>query len=75
MSHQPYIDKIHLHAKDPYKAKYQLLIKKHEGIGLKHCNNFIAFIEYSNMFQDIYKNIDVGQSSSLNSTFKHTELI
>ena len=29
------IDKIYLYAKDPYEAKYQLLIKKRESAGLK----------------------------------------
>ena len=30
ISHQPGIDKIYLYAKDPYEAKYQLLINKTE---------------------------------------------
>ena len=30
INHQPDIDKIYLYAKDPYKAKYQILIKKRE---------------------------------------------
>ena len=30
ISHQPDIDKMYLYAKDPYEAKYQLLIKKRE---------------------------------------------
>ena len=28
--HEPEIDKIYLYAKDPYKAKYQLLINERE---------------------------------------------
>ena len=31
-----YTDKIHLYVKIPYQAKYQFLINKHEGSGLKH---------------------------------------
>ena len=31
MNHQPDIHKIYLYAKDPYEAKYQLLINKREG--------------------------------------------
>ena len=46
ISYQPDIDKIYLHAKDPYKAKYQLLINKHDGVGLKHYNDSKAFNEY-----------------------------
>ena len=52
---QPDIDKIYLYAKDPYEAKYQFLINKREGIGLKHFNDSKAFIEYSNDMQDVCK--------------------
>ena len=57
ISQQPDFDKIYLYAKDPYKAKYQFLINKQESTGLKHFNDFKAFIEYSNDMDDIYKNI------------------
>ena len=50
--------KIYLYAKDPYKAKYQFLIHKKEGTGLKHFNDSKAFTEYSNDMNDIYKNIE-----------------
>ena len=57
-SHQPDIDKIYLHAKDPYEAKNQLLINKREGVGnLKPCHGSKAFVEYSNDTDDIYENI------------------
>ena len=39
------INKIHLYAKDPYKAKYQFLFKKRESTGLKHLNDSKAFIK------------------------------
>ena len=55
---QPDIDEIYLHAKDPYKAKYQFLINKRESTGLKHFNDTQAFIEYSDDMQDVYENID-----------------
>ena len=42
---QPGIDKIYLYTKDPYEAKYQLLINKREGAGIKYFNNSEAFIE------------------------------
>ena len=38
INHEPEIDKIYLYAKDPYEAKYQLLIK-----GELH-SNYIFFI-------------------------------
>ena len=52
------IDKIYLYAKDPYEAKYQLLINKRESAGLKYLNNSKAFIKYSNNMDDVYKNIE-----------------
>ena len=58
VSHQRNIDKIYSNAKDPYEPKYQLLINKREGVGLKHCNDLKAFIEYSNTIDDIYENIE-----------------
>ena len=58
VSRQRNIDKIYLYAKDPYEPKYQLLINKREGLGLKHCNDLKAFIEYSNTIDDIYENIE-----------------
>ena len=58
INNQPDIDEIHLYAKDPYEAKYQILINKKESAILKHFNDFKAFIEYSNDMQDVYENIE-----------------
>ena len=58
ISHEPVIDKFFLYAKDPYEAKYQLLINKRESTGLKYLNDPKVFIEYSNDMDDIYKNIE-----------------
>ena len=58
ISHQPDIDKIYLYAKDPFEAKYQLLINKRESTDLKHFNDSKAFIGYSDDMDDIYENID-----------------
>ena len=58
IENQPDIDKIYLCAKDPYESKYQYLINKREGVGIKHFNDPKAFIQYSNDMHDIYKNID-----------------
>ena len=58
ISYQTDIDKIYLYAKDPYEAKYQLLINKREGRDIKHFNNSEAFIKYSNDIDYIYKNIE-----------------
>ena len=58
IKNQPDIDKIYLYAKDPYKAKYQYLINKREGVRLKHFNDPKAFIEYSNDMCDVYKNMN-----------------
>ena len=58
ISREPDIDKIYLYAKDPYGAKYQLLINKRESAGLKYLNNSKAFIEYSNDMDDRCENIE-----------------
>ena len=47
-----------MYAKDPYEDKYQFLIKKREGIGIKHFNDPKGFIEYLNDMHDVYKNIN-----------------
>ena len=48
INNQPDVDKIYLYAKDPYEAKYQILINKRVTTGLKHFNDPKAFIKYSN---------------------------
>ena len=58
ITNQPDIDKIYLHAKDPYEAKYQYLINKLKKVGLDHVKDRRSFIEYSNDMQDVYKNIE-----------------
>ena len=52
------IDKICLYAKNPYEAKYQLLINKRESAGLKNFNDSKDFIEHSNDTDNTYKNIE-----------------
>ena len=42
-----------MHSKDPYHAKYELLISKRKCAILKHCSDFIAVIEYLNDMDDI----------------------
>ena len=46
ISQQPDIDKVYLYAKDPYEARYQLLINKRKSTGLNHFNETKVFIEY-----------------------------
>ena len=58
LENQPDIDKIYLHAEDPYEAKYQYLINRREGVGIDHFNDPKAFIEYSNDMHDIDKSIN-----------------
>ena len=52
------IDKIYLHAKDFIEPRYEFLIKKHEVVGIKYCNDPNAFIECSNRMDDVYQNIN-----------------
>ena len=58
IENQLHIDKIYLHAKDPYEAKYQYLINKRESVGINYFNDPKAFIEYLNDMRDVYKNIN-----------------
>ena len=51
------IDKIYLYARDLNKSKYKILIKKLKDAPIKHLNDPNAFIECSNMMDDVYKNI------------------
>ena len=58
MSHEPYIDKMNLYAKNTNKAKYQWLTKKCKCVGSNYCVVPRPFIEYWNDMDNIYKNID-----------------
>ena len=56
-NHEPDIDKKFLYVKNPYEAKYQLLINKTQDKGLKYLNDSKAFIDFSNEMNKIQKNI------------------
>ena len=47
-----------MHAKDLSKPKYEFLIKKHEDVWIKDFNDPNAFIECSNIMDDVYENVD-----------------
>ena len=63
INHEPDIDQSYLYAKDPYKAKYQLLINDSETTGLEYLNDSKAFIKYSKDMDNIYKNIEEYSSN------------
>ena len=52
------IDKTYLYARDLSEPKYENLIKKREGAGIKHLNNPNTIIECSNTMDDVYENIN-----------------
>ena len=56
MIHKICFDKIYFYPKDPYEAKYQFLINKCEGVGLKKYSGSKSFIEHLNDTDDIYEN-------------------
>ena len=66
--HQPDIDKIYLSAKDPYEAKYQLLINKRENTGLKHLNDSKAFLN-TRMIWIIFMKILKSTTQIKNETY------
>ena len=47
-----------MYARDLNKPKYEYLIKKRKDVGIKYLNNLHAFIECSNIMDDVYENID-----------------
>ena len=47
------MDKIYLYSKNPYEAN-----NKQESAGLENLNDSKAFIEYSNVMDDVYENIE-----------------
>ena len=47
-----------MYAKDLSEPKYEFLIKKREDAGIKHSNYSNAFIECSNIMDDVYENND-----------------
>ena len=51
------IDKTDLYPRDLSEPKFEYLIKKREDVGIKHVNNLNAFIECSNMMEEIYEKI------------------
>ena len=55
---RPYIDKICLYVKDPSKSKCQLLINGREKVGIKKLKNPKAFIDYSQIINDVYENLE-----------------
>ena len=57
------IDKTYLYTKDLNEPKYKILIKKREDGRIKHLNDPDAFIECSNMMNDVYENIHDYNSS------------
>ena len=57
------IDKVYLYARDLKEPKYKTLIKKREDAGTKHLNDPSAFIECSDMMDDVYENIHDYNSS------------
>ena len=58
INEQDAIGKTYLHVKDLSESKYEFFIKKREDVGINHSNDPSAFIECSNIMDDIYENID-----------------
>ena len=57
------VHKIYLYSRDLNKPKYKILIQKRKDAGTKHLNDPNAFIECSNMMDDVYENIHDYNSS------------
>ena len=55
---RPDFDNIYLYIKDPFKSKYQLLIKGREKVRIKELKNPKTFIDYSQTIGDVYENLE-----------------
>ena len=53
-----HIDKTYLYAKDPYQVKHQLIIRKREGVGLKHYNDSKFIRKYSSNTNNKLENVE-----------------
>ena len=51
-------DKVHLHVKDPFESKHELLIYGKEKVSIKELKNPKAFIDYSQTIDDVYENLE-----------------
>ena len=49
---------MYLYARDLRQQKYEYLIKNREDAGIQHVNNRNAFIECSNVMDDVCENIN-----------------
>ena len=58
INEQDDMDKTDFDAKDLSEPKYEFLIKKRKNVGIKHCNDPNAFIEFLNTMDAVYENID-----------------
>ena len=56
-----------MYVKDPFKVKYQLLIKECKNVGLRNYGDSKAFIEDATDLDDIYENIE---KYNLNKEYK-----
>ena len=52
------IAKIYLYVKDPFESKYQLRINGRENVGIKQIKNSVSFIDYFQIIDDIYQNLE-----------------
>ena len=52
------IGKIYLYVKDPLESKYQLRINGRENVGIKQIKNPVSFIDYFQIIDDIYQNLE-----------------
>ena len=59
IKHQrPDINKIYLYIKDLFESKYQLLINGREKVGTEILKNLKAFVDYSQILDDVYENME-----------------
>ena len=61
--------KIYFHVKDPLESKYELLIKGREKLWIENLKNSKAFVDYSQIIDDVYKNLEDYNPTKKSSVF------
>ena len=55
---RPYTDNIYSNVKDLFESKYQLFVDRREKVGIKKLKHSKAFIDYSEIINNVYENLE-----------------
>ena len=55
---RPYTDNIYSNVKDLFESKYQLFVDRREKVGIKKLKHSKAFIDYPEIINNVYENLE-----------------